>query len=74
MDLIDKIKDQAIVSRTITRDQETVIEIDLSTLPPIQKLNQPLPLLGKSPLDLITIKSLHHVTGGLMLKLEQSFF
>ena len=72
--LIDKIKDQAIVSRTITRDQETVIEIDLSTLPPIQKLNQPLPLLGKSPLDLITIKSLHHVTGGLMLKLEQSFF
>ena len=72
--LIDKIKDQEIVSRIITRDQQTDIEIDLSTLAPIQKLNQPLPLLGKSPLDLITIKSVHHVPGGLMLKLEQSFY
>ena len=72
--LIDKIKDQEIVSRTTTKDQQTDIDIDLSTLAPIQKLNQPLPLLGKSPLDLITIKSVHHVPGGLMLKLEQSFF
>ncbi len=72
--LIDKIKDHELVSRITTKDQQTDIEIDLSTLAPIQKLNQPLPLLGKSPLDLITIKSVHHVPGGLMLKLEQSFF
>ena len=72
--LIDKIKDQEIVSRITTKDQQTDIEIDLSILAPIQKLTQPLPLLGKSPLDLITIKSVHHVPGGLMLKLEQSFF
>ena len=72
--LIDKIKDQEIVSRITTKDQQTDIKIDLSTLAPVQKLNQPLPLLGKSPLDLITIKSVHHVPGGLMLKLEKSFF
>ena len=72
--LTDKIKDQEIVSRITTKDQQTDIEIDLSTLASIKKLNQPLPLLGKSPLDLITIKSVHHVSGGLMLKLEQSFF
>ena len=72
--LIDKIKDQEIVSRITSKAQQADIEIDLSTLAPIQKLNQPLPLLGKSPLDLITIKSVHHVPGGLMLKLEQSFF
>ncbi len=72
--LTDKIKDQEIVSHITTKDQQTDIEIDLSTLAPIQKLNQPLPLLGKSPLDLITIKSVHHVPGGLMLKLEQSVF
>ena len=72
--LIDKVKDQEIVSRITTKDQQTDIEIDLSSLVPIQRLNQPLPLLGKAPLDLITIKSLHHVPGGLMLKLEQLFF
>ena len=72
--LIDKIKDHEIVSRIITRAQQTDIEIDLSTLAPIQKLNQPLPLLGKSPLDLVTIKSVNHVPGGLLLKLDQSFF
>ena len=72
--LIDKIKDQEIVSRITIKDQQTDIEIDLSTLAPIQKLNQPLPLLGTSPLDLVTINSVHHVPGGLMLKLEQSFF
>ena len=72
--LIGKIKNQEIVSRITTKDQQSDVEIDLSTLASIQKLNQPLPLLGKSPLDLITIKSVHHVPGGLMLKLEQSFF
>ena len=72
--LTDKIKDQEIVSRITSKEQQTDIEIDLSTLAPIQKLNQALPLLGKSPLDLVTIKSVHHVPGGLMLKLEQSFF
>ncbi len=72
--LIDKIKDQELVSRTTTKDQQTDIEIDLSTLAPIQKLNQPLPLLGKSPLDLFTIESVHHVKDGLMLKLGRLGF
>ncbi|MBN2809047.1 MAG: hypothetical protein JXR80_06105 [Deltaproteobacteria bacterium] len=72
--LIDKIRDQEIVSRTTIREQQTDIEIDLSSLAPVQKLARPLPLIGKSPLDLVTIKTVDHVPGGLLLKLEQSFF
>ena len=69
--IISKIEGQEMIFSSVTKDSQTEIEIDLSQLAPIQKLNHPLPLLGKSPLDLITIKSVHHVTGGLLLKLEK---
>ncbi|MCK5680493.1 hypothetical protein KAI46_06740 [bacterium] len=70
---VDKIKDQEIVASSTTKGQQTDIEIDLSTLGPIQKLSQPLPVIGKSPLDFFIVESVHHIKDGLMLKLRRSF-